>query len=284
MRRPELVAATGEAAYREALHYASIARQLLNYHASVARPSENRIAHLLGIRDAMMADNLAYTVARERGRGRVFAFAHNSSSAARDRVVAVGPELARVVARRGACEHDARLALRRDRRRSRHVRSARHRSARTWHARSTSHRRAGPGAVHPHSPRTSTRRNNGRRAADSLRRREEPRLLPTNCEKPDRFRLVGSARFNHLARCRRTNTKPIEATPSKSRLDGSGIAFPAETARAASDRPEVVSPVRVVDRVDHVVVIAVGRPSWRPSESSQYFATARSRPRLTPEL
>jgi erythromycin esterase-like protein len=78
VRRPELVFATGDAAHREALHYASIARQLLNYHASIARPSETRTAHLLGIRDAMMADNLAYITTRERGRERVLAFAHNT--------------------------------------------------------------------------------------------------------------------------------------------------------------------------------------------------------------
>ena len=34
-------------------------------------------AHLLAIRDAAMADTLAYVVARERGRGKVLAFAHN---------------------------------------------------------------------------------------------------------------------------------------------------------------------------------------------------------------
>ncbi len=32
----------------------------------------------LGQRDATMADNLAYAVSRERGRGKVFSFAHNS--------------------------------------------------------------------------------------------------------------------------------------------------------------------------------------------------------------
>jgi erythromycin esterase len=76
--RPALVASNGEAAHREALQYVVVARQLLNYHASIARPSENRIAELLGIRDATMADNLLYVVERERSRGRVFAFAHNS--------------------------------------------------------------------------------------------------------------------------------------------------------------------------------------------------------------
>ncbi|MCA9903530.1 MAG: erythromycin esterase family protein, partial [Anaerolineae bacterium] len=33
---------------------------------------------ILGIRDASMADNLAYILERERGRGKVLAFAHNS--------------------------------------------------------------------------------------------------------------------------------------------------------------------------------------------------------------
>ena len=78
VRGPELVAASGEGPYLEAVQYAKTARQLLNYHANVARPADNRIAVLLGIRDAMMADNLSYMVARERGRGRVLAFAHNA--------------------------------------------------------------------------------------------------------------------------------------------------------------------------------------------------------------
>lgn len=75
-RRPEMVARGGEPRYLEALHYASVARQLLNYHAGVARQSGP--AALLGLRDASMADNLMYVVSRERGRGRVLAFAHNS--------------------------------------------------------------------------------------------------------------------------------------------------------------------------------------------------------------
>jgi erythromycin esterase len=78
VRRPELGADNGEASYLEAVQYVAIARQLLNYHASVARPSKKRIADLLGIRDAMMASNLAYTVEREWSRGRILAFAHNS--------------------------------------------------------------------------------------------------------------------------------------------------------------------------------------------------------------
>ncbi len=77
-RCPEMVAKSDKNRYLEAMHYASMARDLLNYHAVVARMSRDRIANLLGMRDAMMADNLAYIVSRERGRGNVFTFAHNN--------------------------------------------------------------------------------------------------------------------------------------------------------------------------------------------------------------
>ncbi|MFN8512750.1 MAG: erythromycin esterase family protein [Chloroflexia bacterium] len=77
LRRPELIARGGADRFLEALHYASIARLFLTYHAGLARASDDRLSTLLGIRDAIMADNLAFTVARERGRGRVLAFAHN---------------------------------------------------------------------------------------------------------------------------------------------------------------------------------------------------------------
>ena len=78
VRRPELVAKSDESRYLEAAQYTSVARQLLNYHAALARTSGDRLVRLLGIRDLMMADNLAYMVSRERGRGKVLAFAHNS--------------------------------------------------------------------------------------------------------------------------------------------------------------------------------------------------------------
>ncbi|GCE07327.1 erythromycin esterase family protein [Dictyobacter aurantiacus] len=78
IRRPELGARSGPDRYREALQFTSEARQLLNYHAELARTSDERIARLLGIRDAMMADNLAYIVAQERERGKVLAFAQNA--------------------------------------------------------------------------------------------------------------------------------------------------------------------------------------------------------------
>lgn len=69
---PELVAKSGADRYAEALQYALVARQLLNYHAAVARKSD--YAGLLGIRDALMANNLVYitvtcTVGRPSGRG-----------------------------------------------------------------------------------------------------------------------------------------------------------------------------------------------------------------------
>jgi erythromycin esterase-like protein len=77
-RRTDLVAKSDESQYQEAAHYASLALQLLDYHTVLAQKSRDRIARILGLRDVMMADNLEYMVARERGRGKVFAFAHNS--------------------------------------------------------------------------------------------------------------------------------------------------------------------------------------------------------------
>ena len=77
-RRPELTALSGSDRYREVMHYAAAARWLLAYHAGLAETSDDRVSRLLGMRDAMMADNLAYMVSRERGRGgKVLAFAHN---------------------------------------------------------------------------------------------------------------------------------------------------------------------------------------------------------------
>ncbi len=81
LRRPELVAKSDESRYLEAVQYATAAKQLLNYHAVLAKTSSKpgeRLIEGLGLRDAMMADNLAYIVSRERCRGKVLAFAHNS--------------------------------------------------------------------------------------------------------------------------------------------------------------------------------------------------------------
>jgi erythromycin esterase len=81
VRRPELVAKGDISRYLEAVQYATLARQLLNYHAALARTSGKpgeRIIEGLGIRDFIMADNLVRMVSRERGRGKLLAFAHNS--------------------------------------------------------------------------------------------------------------------------------------------------------------------------------------------------------------
>lgn len=80
-RRPELVGKSDESLYLEAFHYATVARQLLNYHAVLARTSGKQVDRLvsgLGLRDVMMADNLDYIVSREHCRGKVLAYAHNS--------------------------------------------------------------------------------------------------------------------------------------------------------------------------------------------------------------
>jgi erythromycin esterase-like protein len=92
-RRPELVAKSDASRYRAAAHDASLARWLLSYHAAIARPSESRLVDCLGMRDGMMADNLAYIVSRERGRGKVLAFAHNSHVKCGQARWQLGPQL-----------------------------------------------------------------------------------------------------------------------------------------------------------------------------------------------
>lgn len=78
-RRPEFIARSGAERYWEALQYALNARELLNYHAFMAgEMDQGYYGRLLGIRDALMADNLVYITERERRRGRVLVFAHNS--------------------------------------------------------------------------------------------------------------------------------------------------------------------------------------------------------------
>ena len=62
----------------EALHYANVCRQLLAAHAALARKGKVGNAEMLGIRDAIMADNLEYILSQERARGKVLVFAHNS--------------------------------------------------------------------------------------------------------------------------------------------------------------------------------------------------------------
>lgn len=76
IRRPELVVKSSRDRYLEGLHYAALAQDLLSFHAGVAAGAG--YARLLAIRDVAMADNLVYILGRERARGRVMAFAHNS--------------------------------------------------------------------------------------------------------------------------------------------------------------------------------------------------------------
>lgn len=92
-RRPEPPAGPGRDRYLEALRYAELARQLLNYHAASARNSPRRLAELLGARDTMMADNLAYISERERLRGKVLVFAHNRHLQRGAAQWQLGPEL-----------------------------------------------------------------------------------------------------------------------------------------------------------------------------------------------
>jgi erythromycin esterase len=77
-RSPEFIAAKGLEAFKEVMHYAMQARQLLGYHAALATPSSVRQGHLLSIRAAMMLYNLNYIASRERPRGKVLVFAHNT--------------------------------------------------------------------------------------------------------------------------------------------------------------------------------------------------------------
>jgi erythromycin esterase-like protein len=77
-RRPALAAAGGRERLLDALQCAAVARDLLTYHAAYAHPTPDRVAHLLALRDAAMADTVAHSLARERDRGKVLVFAHNS--------------------------------------------------------------------------------------------------------------------------------------------------------------------------------------------------------------
>lgn len=93
IRRPELIARSDRERFAEALHFAATARQYLNFHAAMARDLDQ--AERLGIRDALMADNLTYMCERERGRGKVLAFAHNSHLKRGQAEWAMGPDLLR---------------------------------------------------------------------------------------------------------------------------------------------------------------------------------------------
>lgn len=72
-RRPELWE-SDRLCYLQAYQHAVVARALFNHHAALARGWGSDV--LLGIREAVMADNLLSILARERGK--VLVFAHNS--------------------------------------------------------------------------------------------------------------------------------------------------------------------------------------------------------------
>jgi erythromycin esterase-like protein len=76
---PALVAASSAEAWHRADLQARAARGLLRYHARAARPApqEERVGALLGVRDALMAENLLAIRARERDRGPTVVLAHN---------------------------------------------------------------------------------------------------------------------------------------------------------------------------------------------------------------
>lgn len=73
---PRLIGATSEDAWWRASTCARTARGLLRYHAAMADDSPTRVGRLMGLRDAMMAENLLDIAAREARRGPTLVFAH----------------------------------------------------------------------------------------------------------------------------------------------------------------------------------------------------------------
>ena len=139
----------------------------------------------------MMADNLAYVVARERGRGKVLAFAHNShlqrrkaewqlgtdlltwwpAGAHLDEIF--GPSYAVIGTAVGVSDANG----------------IGQPEAGTLEARLTGRPRAG--AVHSHSQRPGASSLGNRSSSDSLGQYDEPDLLRTDSSKLHRFRLAG---------------------------------------------------------------------------------------------
>lgn len=74
---PRLVAGGSRDELWDAELGARTAAGLLAYHAAMAEHSPRRVARLLSIRDAMMADNLCAMADREARRGPTLVFAHN---------------------------------------------------------------------------------------------------------------------------------------------------------------------------------------------------------------
>ncbi len=91
--RPGLVAESSPERYGQALQFARTARRLLDYHAEMANETADRNSRLLGLRDAIMAENLAWIVEREWGK--VLVFAHNAHLQRGKMTMPFGPETCR---------------------------------------------------------------------------------------------------------------------------------------------------------------------------------------------
>ncbi|PZF99066.1 erythromycin esterase [Micromonospora deserti] len=74
---PQLVASTSSDEWWQARLYGSTAVGLLRYHAAMADDAPTRVSRLLGLRDAMMADNLTAICEHQARRGPTLVFAHN---------------------------------------------------------------------------------------------------------------------------------------------------------------------------------------------------------------
>ncbi|MER6950683.1 erythromycin esterase family protein [Nonomuraea sp. NPDC000554] len=74
---PRLIAATSRDDWWRACMYGRTAAGLLRYHAGMADTSAKRVPRLMGLRDAMMADNLKAVVESQARRGPTLVFAHN---------------------------------------------------------------------------------------------------------------------------------------------------------------------------------------------------------------
>ena len=74
---PHLIAATSAEDWWRADLYARTAAGLLPYHAGMADPAPTRVNALMGLRDAIMAENLDALLRREARRGPTLAFAQN---------------------------------------------------------------------------------------------------------------------------------------------------------------------------------------------------------------
>jgi erythromycin esterase-like protein len=79
LRRAEPGLRSGDpSGYDLAAAHARTALSLLRYHAVMASSAPDRVGTLLSVRAEMMADNLLAVAARERRRGPILVFAHNT--------------------------------------------------------------------------------------------------------------------------------------------------------------------------------------------------------------